>query len=273
MEDCRNFKIDEGVTVVGVENFENFKQMEKQLYLFNQSAYLFIFSYHNDAYLEWLSGITNPYLHFGDFDLTGLLIIYRKIKNKLSTKLIPFLGMASAFTFLIMMFNIPIPGGSSGHAVGAALIAIILGPWVAFISISVALILQAIIFGDGGITTLGANCFNMAIIMPFVAYLIFRVINWKSDNTLRMTIAAFFAGYLSLVTASIVTAVELGIQPLIAVSPQGQPLYSPYPLNIALPVMALENIFVFGIVEGIITAILFKYFYKNNRDLIKGLKY
>jgi cobalt/nickel transport system permease protein len=188
-------------------------------------------------------------------------------------KLIPFLGMASAFTFLIMMFNIPIPGGSSGHAVGAALIALILGPWVAVISVSVALVLQALIFGDGGITAIGANCFNMAVVMPFVAYFVFKIIKGKSDNLQRMSIAAFFAGYISLCIAAIVTAVELGIQPLIAVSPQGQPLHSPYPLSIALPVMAIENLLVFGIVEGIITAILFKYFYKNNNDLIEVIKH
>src|SRR6266542_3442805 len=73
-------------------------------------------------------------------------IAVRKIKKRMSIKLIPFLGMASAFSFLIMMFNIPIPGGSSGHAVGAPLIALILGPWVAVVSVSVAIILQALIF-------------------------------------------------------------------------------------------------------------------------------
>ncbi len=197
----------------------------------------------------------------------------RKVKGKLSVKLIPFLGMASAFSFLIMMFNIPIPGGSSGHAVGAALIALIFGPWVAVVSVSVALVLQALIFGDGGITAIGANCFNMAIVMPFVAYFVFKLIRGKSNDPGRINIAAFFSGYLSLCLAAIVTATELGIQPLIAVSPQGQPLHSPYPLSVAIPVMATENLLVFGIVEGLITAILFKYFYKNNPDLIEVIKH
>ena len=199
-------------------------------------------------------------------------IAIRKVKRKLSMKLIPFLGMASAFSFIIMMFNIPIPGGSSGHAVGAALISLILGPWIAVVSISVALVLQALIFGDGGITAIGANCLNMAVIMPFVAYFVFKIIKGKSDHPKRMAMAAFFAGYISLCTAAVFTGVELGIQPLIS-SENGQALHSPYPLSVAVPVMAIENLLVFGIVEGIVTAILFKYFYKNNNDLIEILKH
>ncbi|HEY4787841.1 MAG TPA: cobalt transporter CbiM [Bacteroidales bacterium] len=198
-------------------------------------------------------------------------VAVRKIKRKLTVKLIPFLGMASAFSFLIMMFNIPIPGGTSGHAVGAALIALILGPWVAIVSVSVALILQALIFGDGGITAIGANCINMAVIISFVAYYTFKVIRGKSEKPARIGIAAFFAGYAGLCVAAVVTAVELGIQPLIS-SENGQALHSPFPLSIALPVMAVENLLVFGIVEGFVTAVLFKYFYKNNHGLIEVLK-
>jgi len=198
-------------------------------------------------------------------------IAVRKIKKRMSIKLIPFLGMASAFSFLIMMFNIPIPGGSSGHAVGAPLIALILGPWVAVVSVSVAIILQALIFGDGGITAIGANCFNMAVVMPFVAWAIFRLIKGKSDNQRRIGVAAFFAGYMGLCVAAIITAVELGLQPVIA-SENGRALHSPFPLSVALPVMAIENLMVFGIIEGLVTAILLKYFYRNNSDLIEAIK-
>jgi cobalt/nickel transport system permease protein len=86
-----------------------------------------------------------------------ITVAIKKLKKQLTAKLVPFLGMASAFTFLIMMFNIPIPGGTSGHAVGAALVAIILGPWASMVSVSVALIIQALVFGDGGITAIGAG--------------------------------------------------------------------------------------------------------------------
>lgn len=196
----------------------------------------------------------------------------RKIKEKLNTKMIPFLGMSAAFSFLIMMFNIPIPGGTTGHAVGSALIALLFGPWIAIISVSVAIILQAFVFGDGGITAIGANCFNMAIVMPFTAFIVFKLINNGSVQLKRMSIAAFFAGYISLCLAAILTAIEVGIQPIIASSPDGIPLYAPYPLKIAIPAMALEHLLLFGFVEGIITALVFRYFYHSNKEVIEVLK-
>jgi len=198
-------------------------------------------------------------------------IAVRKVKNNVSVKNIPYLGLAAAFSFIIMMFNLPIPGGTTGHAVGSALIAIILGPWAAVISVSVALIIQALVFGDGGITAIGANCFNMAVFMPFAAYFIFKVICLKSRNPKRLFWASFIAGYLGLVLTAVLTAFEFGIQPLIASSADGRALYCPYNLSVAIPAMALEHIFLFGIAEGIITALIVKYFYKNEASLIHAL--
>src|SRR4030066_1601111 len=125
-------------------------------------------------------------------------IALKKIKHELSAKYIPYLAMAAAFSFLIMMFNIPIPGGTTGHAVGAGIIAILLGPWAAVLAVSVVLIIQAIVFGDGGITAIGANCFNMAVVMPFVSYWIFRLIKGRTNSGMRLYTAAFLAGYLGL---------------------------------------------------------------------------
>lgn len=207
----------------------------------------------------------------------GFLVVaaftLNKVKNTLDTKMIPYLGMATAFSFLIMMFNIPIPGGTSGHAVGAGIIALLLGPWLAFWAVSVALIIQALIFGDGGITAIGANCINLAFVMSFVAWWSFRLlmtINNKSDKQLLWN--AFFAGWLSLNAAALLTAIQLGIQPLIAVGPDGNPLYAPYPLKVAVPAMMFEHILLFGIIEGLVTMLIFKYFLKNNKELIESLK-
>ncbi len=195
-------------------------------------------------------------------------VALKKIKKELSTKQVPYLAMAAVFSFLIMMFNIPIPGGTTGHAVGAGIIAVLLGPWTAVIAVSVVLIIQALIFGDGGITAIGANCFNIAVVMPFVAYWVFMMVRGKSAAPARMSAAAFLSGYVSLTVSAIMVAIQLGIQPLIAQSPDGQPLYSPYPLSVALPVMALEHLLLFSIVEGVVTLLLFKYFMKNEPELI-----
>jgi len=102
---------------------------------------------------------------YSEVFIPTVAIAVRKVKSELSSRNIPYLGMAAAFSFIIMMFNLPIPGGTTGHAVGSAVIAILFGPWAAIIAVSVALIIQAFIFGDGGITAIGANCFNMAVFM------------------------------------------------------------------------------------------------------------
>jgi len=195
-------------------------------------------------------------------------IAEKKLKKQLSLKHVPYLAMAAAFSFLLQMFNIPIPGGTTGHAVGAGIIAILLGPWTAVLAVSVVLIIQALLFGDGGITAIGANCFNMAVVMPFVSYWIFKLVKGKSVSGVRLAVAAFLAGYLSLVVAALFAAVEFGIQPLIATGANGMPLYAPYPLSVAVPAMVLEHLFPFGIVEGLATMVLLKYFLKHEPDLV-----
>jgi cobalt/nickel transport system permease protein len=199
-------------------------------------------------------------------------VALKKIKQELSARYIPYLAMAAAFSFLIMMFNVPIPGGTTGHAVGAGIIAILLGPWAAVLAVSVVLIIQAIVFGDGGITAIGANCFNMAVVMPFVSYWVFKLIKGRANGGARLYGAAFLAGWVSLLVAAVVTGFEFGIQPLIASGPDGKPLYAPYPLSIAVPAMAVEHMLVFGILEGLVTALLLKYFVKNETELVYAMK-
>jgi cobalt/nickel transport system permease protein len=195
-------------------------------------------------------------------------VAVKKVKNDVSVRNIPYLGMAAAFSFIIMMFNLPIPGGTTGHAVGSAVIAILFGPWAATIAVSVALIIQALIFGDGGITAIGANCFNMAVVMPFTAYCTFKLFSKNPARKSRVSFAAFVSGYLGLVMAAMITAIEFGIQPMIASTSDGKALYCPYDLSIAIPAMALEHLLFFGIVEGIITMLIVSYFLRNQPGLI-----
>jgi cobalt/nickel transport system permease protein len=192
-----------------------------------------------------------------------------KMNKTLKTKQAPYLALGAAFSFVIMMFNIPIIGGTSGHATGATLIAILLGPWAAIISVSVALIIQALLFGDGGITAIGANCFNMAVIGGLAGYGIYRLIAAGSDiKSRRRWVAGAIAAYLSLNISALITAIQFGIQPLLEKSPTGQPLYSPFPLSVAVPAMALEHLFLFGIVEAVVTALVIKYFQKNDPEML-----
>jgi cobalt/nickel transport system permease protein len=180
--------------------------------------------------------------------------------------------MAAAFSFIIMMFNLPVPGGTTGHAVGSAVIAILFGPWAAMVAVSVALIIQALIFGDGGITAIGSNCFNMAVFMPFAAYYIFKLFSNNPVRKGKVFFAAFISGYLSLVMAAILTAIEFGIQPMIASSSDGKAIFCPYDLSIAIPAMAIEHLLLFGIVEGVITAFIVRYFLIHEPGLIYAFR-
>jgi cobalt/nickel transport system permease protein len=191
------------------------------------------------------------------------------VKRSLKVKQVPMLAIGAAFSFVIMMFNLPIPGGTTGHAVGGVLVAILLGPWAACIAITVALVIQALLFGDGGITALGANCFNMAFVLPFVGYYIYKAISHNAPiNSKRRVIAAGIAGYIGINVAALLAGVEFGLQPLLHHTINGQSLYCPYGLNVAVPVMLGEHLLVFGWVEAIVTALVVKYLQKHSGQLL-----
>jgi cobalt/nickel transport system permease protein len=192
----------------------------------------------------------------------------RIVKRTLKAKQVPLLAIGAAFSFVIMMFNVPIPGGSTGHAVGGVLVAILLGPWAAMIAITVALVIQALLFGDGGITAIGANCFNMAAVLPFVGYGVYRLLGGATVNSSRRVVAAFVAGYVGINVAAFLAGVEFGLQPHLCHTVSGQSLYCPYGLKIAVPAMAGEHLLVFGWVEAIVTALVVKYLQKQAPELL-----
>ncbi len=195
------------------------------------------------------------------------------VKKTLKAKQVPMLAIGAAFSFVIMMFNVPLPGGSSGHAAGGVIVAILLGPWAACIAITVALVILALLFGDGGIATIGANCFNMAFILPFTGYYIYRAISYRSLlNSKRRVIAAGAAGYLALTLAALFTGIELGLQPLLPQSPAGQAFYFPYGLKVALQAMLGGHLLAIGWVEAIITGMVIKYLQKYSPKLFTDIK-
>jgi cobalt/nickel transport system permease protein len=192
-----------------------------------------------------------------------------RLNRELRSKQVPYLALAAAFTFVIMMINVPAPGGGTGHAVGAAIIGIVLGPWAAVVSITVALVIQALMFGDGGITAIGANCFNMAFLMPFTAYAIYRLIGGKSPLvSKRRLAAAAVAGYLSLVVAAAATAIEFGLQPVLHPATTGEFMYMPYGLGVTIPVMLGEHLFL-GVIEAAVTVLVFAYLLRTDPKMLE----
>ena len=197
------------------------------------------------------------------------VIASRIVKKTLKAKQVPLLAIGAAFCFVIMMINVPIPGGSTGHAVGGVLVAVLLGPWAAMIAVSVALVIQALLFGDGGITAIGANCFNMAVVIPFVGYYTYAVISGKTAvQSPRRVIAAFVAGYIGINTAAFLAGVEFGLQPHLCHTATGQPLYCPYGLRIAILVMAGGHLLVFGWIEAVVTSLVVKYLQRQAPELL-----
>jgi cobalt/nickel transport system permease protein len=198
------------------------------------------------------------------------VVASNKVKKTLQAQQVPLLAIGAAFSFVIMMFNVPIPGGTTGHAVGGVLVAILLGPCAACIAESVALVIQAMLFGDGGITAIGVNCFNMAFVLPFTGYAIYHLISGKSAVTSRRrVIAAGIAGYIGLCVASLCAGIEFGIQPLLHHTASGQSLYCPYGLKVAIPAMVGVHMLVFGWIELIVTALVVKFIQKQEPSLLQ----
>ncbi|QCI28635.1 cobalt transporter CbiM [Caminibacter pacificus] len=186
---------------------------------------------------------------------------FKKLKEKLNEETLPMIGALAALSFVIMMFNVPVPGGTSGHAVGAALIAILFGPWVGFISVSLVLLIQAIVFGDGGISAWAVNSLAMGFIGSFVGYYVFKLLKDKTK------FAPFFAGYISIVTAALFVGIILGIQPIFWTH-NGHPLYFPFSLKISVPAMVGEHALFFGIVEGIFTQLVYNFLTKKENEKV-----
>jgi cobalt/nickel transport system permease protein len=191
-----------------------------------------------------------------------------KVKAEITRQKMPILGVATAFSFLIMMVNIPLPGGTTGHAIGGALVAILLGPYSAVFAVTIAIAIQALFFGDGGVLTLGVNCFNMAFIMPFTAFYLFRLIKKLFKNQKGEYIGAFLGGYISANVAALLTAIELGIQPILFKDLSGFPLYSPYGLAVSIPAMMIPHLLVVGVLEGVVTVGAYSYIKKALPDVI-----
>jgi cobalt/nickel transport system permease protein len=198
-------------------------------------------------------------------------IALRRMKRALHTRMVPLLSLFSAFSFIVMMFNLPLPGGTTGHAVGVAIATIVLGPWASILAISIALGIQAIFFGDGGITALGANCFNMAVVGSMVSYTVYRAIAGRVPiGSPRRVAAAGIAGYVAINVSALIAAIEFGIQPALYHDASGAPLYAPYPLHIAIPAMMIGHLTIAGLAEMVVSAGVVAYLQRAEPGLLKA---
>ena len=180
----------------------------------------------------------------------------RQIRKKLAEKHVPLMGILAAFIFAAQMLNFPIAGGTSGHVIGAALAAILLGPWAAVLIMSCVLIAQSLIFQDGGLLALGANIFNMGIIASFAGYYLYRLTNrLMGESRQAKLFGGFIAAWGSVFLAAIVCAIELWLS-------------GASPVQVVLPAMAGWHALI-AIGEGLITVGVLSLVMATRRDLLE----
>ncbi len=183
--------------------------------------------------------------------IVALYFSVKWARSNLDEKRIPLLAVLAAGIFAIMSMNMPIPFGTSGHMVGGALVAIVfLAPEAAVLVFTVVLLIQALIFGDGGITALGANVLNMAIVGGFVGLYTFKGL----QGAIGKYPAAGIAAWLATVIAALACAIEMGIA-------------GTFPMNIGIPSMVLYHFFI-GIIEAVLTVIVLVALDKFRPDLL-----
>ncbi|MHA1794302.1 MAG: energy-coupling factor ABC transporter permease [Promethearchaeota archaeon] len=206
-------------------------------------------------------GILDLWLTLMMYGISGVYAAYcfKKTKNKLDDKMIPRVAIFTALVFAFQMLNFPVAGGTSGHLLGFVLLAIILGPEIGFISIMLVLIIQALIFADGGLLALGTNIFNMGIV-PLIGYYIYLLIRNKSDDKKKIVLGAGIAAWIAVVVASIVAGIEIGISKAY-----------PYGIEITVPAMMFWHVLI-GIGEGLITAGVISLVLKTHPEFILNVE-
>lgn len=176
----------------------------------------------------------------------------RQLRRSLDEKTIPWLAVLAALSFVLMMVAIPIPGGSSVHASGICLLAVLFGVWAAFLAVSLVLLIQALLFGTGGITSLPLNALAMGLAGGAAAWCSFR-----SLRRLNETAALAIAAWLSVMVPALLVALALGLQPLIASLPDGTPLFFPFGLSVTLPAVLVPHALL-GVGEALLTVLVYR---------------
>jgi len=192
------------------------------------------------------------------FMILGYFKMGKVFEKEDSGKLIPYIGVLAAVIFAFQFVNYPIPGGTSGHLVGGTLVAVILGPWASLIVLFLILVIQSL-FGDGGITALGANTFNMGIIGGILGFYIVVILVKMFNKTslkkeIKVTISTAIGSYLAIILAALVCGIEIGVA-------------SDIPIEISIVAMVFWHLII-GIGEAIISALIIFYIYKAKPSFI-----
>lgn len=177
----------------------------------------------------------------------------REFKRRVGDEALPRLAVFTALAFLLSSLMLPLPGGTSGHAIGVGLLALVFGPWVAFLSYTLVLLLQALVMGAGGITSLPVNALAMGFVGAWTAYLLFRVV-----SPLQAEFAVFLAVLTSILLSALLMALVLGLQPVVAQAPDGSPRFFPFGWSVTVPAILLPHLFI-GLAEAALTVLIWRH--------------
>lgn len=177
----------------------------------------------------------------------------RGLRDRLDETTVPRLAMLTALAYALGLVMVPLPGGTSGHALGVALLALVFGARAAFLAYSLVLLLQSLLFGAGGITALPVNALAMGLVGSYAAVAVRRLLAPVNE-----TFAVALAAWLSVVLAGIVVALVLGVQPLIAHKADGSPLFFPFGIEVTLPAVVLPHMAI-GVGEAALTVLVWRY--------------
>ena len=188
----------------------------------------------------------------------GTLWAYvRSAKDLIADKFIALTGMMSALIFVLQMINFPVAAGTSGHLLGGALAVIVLGPRLGLICLSVVVIIQSLLFADGGLSALGVNVLNMAIVTSATSWFIVKYwIKFIGKNKTSIVTVSVLAGILSVVFSSIAFTIQYAIGGTISI-----------PVGTVLIAMVTTHLII-GLGEGIITALIITLLMRVRPDLI-----
>jgi cobalt/nickel transport system permease protein len=174
------------------------------------------------------------------------------LRRHLDETTVPRLAMLTALAYGLGLIMVPVPGGTSGHALGIALLALLFGVRATFIAYSLVLLLQALVFGAGGITALAVNALTMGLAGAVAAVGAKRLLARAGD-----TVAVAGAAWFSVVVPAVLLALVLGVQPLIAQREDGTPLFFPFGLEITLPAVIVPHLFI-GVAEALLTVLVWR---------------
>jgi cobalt/nickel transport system permease protein len=175
-----------------------------------------------------------------------------KTNKALGEKQIPLMGVMAAFIFAAQMINFPVAGGTSGHLLGGALAAIVLGPWAGMLVMTAVIAVQALLFQDGGLLVMGANIFNMGLVTAAIGYGLYRAVSGQS-RTVKLSVVGV-AAWLSVMAGALLTALQLWL------SGTSQ-------LQIVIPAMLGVHALI-GIGEALITVFALSFILQTRPDLI-----